>query len=91
MGKASAKAAAAGGEAAAAAAVGGPDGDFVDSQQRALFALLNCYSDMLLPCRHYPTAEGGWEVLLVGCTAAVPTGGYPAATGLLLLQTLVLA
>lgn len=32
-------------------------GDFVSEEQRALFALLNCYSDMLLPCRPYPASK----------------------------------
>ncbi|KAL4445727.1 hypothetical protein ABPG77_008926 [Micractinium sp. CCAP 211/92] len=40
----------------AAGAAEGPAGDFVSAQQRALFALLSCYSDLLLPCRPYPTA-----------------------------------
>eukprot|EP00887_Chlorella_sp_A99_P004809 scaffold4.g4809.t1 len=31
------------------------EGDFVCGQQRALFALLSSYADLLLPCRPYPT------------------------------------
>lgn len=52
----------AGPAAGAGAADGGPaggggDGDFVSAQQRALFALLSCYCDLLLPCRAYPSSR----------------------------------
>ncbi|KAL4425892.1 hypothetical protein ABPG75_009908 [Micractinium tetrahymenae] len=69
----SAAAAAAGGAAAGAgggkqeagaAAAAGPDGDFASAQQRALFALLSCYSDLLLPCRPYPTAADAPDPVL---------------------------
>ncbi|PRW59313.1 U3 small nucleolar RNA-associated 25 [Chlorella sorokiniana] len=36
---------------------GGACGDFVSGQQRALFALLSCYPDLLLPCRPYPASK----------------------------------
>lgn len=32
----------------------------MSAQQQALFSLLSTYSDLLLPCRPYPTAAGGW-------------------------------
>lgn len=48
--------------AGAAGAGEGAAGDFVSAQQRALFALLSCYSDLLLPCRPYPTAAGRWGI-----------------------------
>ena len=41
-----------------AASTAGPQGEFVNAQQRALFALLSSYSDLLLPCRPYPTDTG---------------------------------
>lgn len=63
------------GAAAAPGVAAGPDGDFASPQQRALFALLSCYADLLLPCRPYPTAAGahgpcptlvgGWSVTLL--------------------------
>lgn len=52
-------------------------GDFVSEQQRALFALLNCYADLLLPCRAYPASKdpggggGGGCVGSALCSCAV--------------------
>ena len=40
-------------------------GDFVSEQQRALFALLSCYSDMLRPCRPYPASKEPGGALVV--------------------------